>query len=64
MSRRDTTKFDTVNATVSEPHTAEMGAFQPLFFSRIKPCLYAMANHIARQRRAKKKHGITRLFAD
>ena len=35
----------------------------PYFFSRIKPCLIAMAVHIARQRRAKKKHGVTRLFA-
>lgn len=32
--------------------------------NRIKPCLIAMADHIARQRRAKKKHGVTRLFAD
>ena len=32
MSRRDTIEFDTVNATVSEPHTAEMGAFRPLIF--------------------------------
>jgi hypothetical protein len=37
---------------------------QRMLENRIKPCLIAMANHIARQRRAKKKHGVTRLFAD
>ena len=34
MSRRDTTEFDTVNATVIEPYTAEMGAFKaPIFLA-------------------------------
>jgi hypothetical protein len=32
MSRRDIIEFDTVNVTVSELHTAEMGAFKALIF--------------------------------
>ena len=61
----------TANATISELMTSPQRSeiyrrfrffFSLLYCSRIKPCLVATANHIARQCRARILRGVARLF--